>query len=116
MPFIDTADLPSLKLADGVTARVIHTGHNSLAMVTLVAGAVVPEHRHQHEQVTTVFEGRLKLTVGGEEVVLERGQAMVMPANMPHAAHALADCLVMDVFYPVREDLRAMSEDGPPAE
>jgi len=115
MPFIDTADLPALKLADGVTARVIHTGHNSLAMVTLKAGAVVPEHRHRHEQVTTVFEGQLKLTVGGETVVLGRGQAMVMPADVPHAATAVTDCLAMDVFYPVREDLRALS-DNPAAD
>jgi quercetin dioxygenase-like cupin family protein len=110
MPFIDSSDLPALKLAEGVTARVIHTGHNSLTTVTFVAGAAVAEHSHPHEQVTTVFEGKLELTVAGETVVLERGQAMILPPHVPHSATALTDCLVMDVFHPVREDLRALAE------
>jgi quercetin dioxygenase-like cupin family protein len=46
------------------------------------------------------------MQIGDEEVILESGHVKVIPSNTPHAAVALTDCKLIDVFSPVREDYR----------
>ena len=78
-----------------------------LAHVDLQKGCVVPQHAHVHEQVSYVLGGHLRLTVGedGSEVYdLRAGDVVVLSSNVPHAAVALEDTMVLDVFSPPRED------------
>ena len=78
-----------------------------LASVELQRGCVVPKHAHVHEQSTICLEGCLKLIVGedgAEEYELRPGDVVMIPSNVPHAAEALEDSRVLDVFSPPRED------------
>ena len=78
-----------------------------LANVDLQKGCVVPQHAHVHEQVSYVLDGHLRLSVGedGAEVYdLRAGDVVVLPSNVPHAAIAIEDTTVLDVFSPPRED------------
>ena len=78
-----------------------------LASVELQRGCVVPKHSHVHEQSTLCLEGCLKLIIGddGAEVYEVRaGDVVMIPSNVPHAAEALEDTRVLDVFSPPRED------------
>ena len=110
MPLVNLNDLTELDLAEGITARVVHTGNVSVAHVKLAAGSDVPEHAHHHEQVVNVVDGELELTVEGKTTMLTRGKVMVLPPMVPHSGKAVSDCYVVDVFHPVREDFRAMAE------
>ena len=83
---------------------MLHTETMTVARIHLAAGAHVPSHAHANEQVANVLEGRLRFVVGDEEQVVEAGETLFLPANVPHEAEALADSLVLDVFSPVRED------------
>lgn len=114
MNCIELGTLKELDLADGVTARVVHTGNVSVAHVRLVAGSKVPQHAHHHEQVVNVVDGEMELTVDGKPMVLSRGQVMILPPMVPHSARALSDVYVIDIFHPVREDFRAMAEGNAP--
>jgi quercetin dioxygenase-like cupin family protein len=107
MPLVNLNELKELMLAEGVSARVVHAGNMSIAHVHIVPGAFVPMHTHHHEQVVNVIEGELELTVNGETRRLKPGQAMVLSPLVPHSARAVLACYVIDVFHPVREDLRA---------
>ena len=49
-------------------------------------------------------KGRLKFVLDGREVILEPGQSLHIPANLPHSAEALEDCVALDLFSPPRED------------
>lgn len=100
------------ELAPGVMARIINSDFMSIAHVTIASGSKMPEHHHPNEQVVNVIEGELELTVKGEPRVLKPGMAEVLPPNMPHAARALTDCRVIDVFHPVRADWLAAQEEG----
>ncbi len=104
MPFIKLADLNDLKIAPGITASVVTADTMTVAHVSIDAGAILPEHAHVHEQVINVIQGELELTAEGETHKLVPGTAMVMPSNVPHAAKAITDVKVVDVFHPVRED------------
>lgn len=70
----------------------------------LKKGCIVPEHHHHNEQVTSVFQGALKLSFSGQDVIVRPGETVSIPPNLPHSAEALEDTLVIDVFTPPRRD------------
>src|SRR5258708_5104190 len=57
-----------------------------------------------NEQITYVLEGALEFEIDGKTIVVGKGQAMVIPSNMPHGAKALEDTDDLDVFTPPRQD------------
>ncbi len=69
-------------------------------------GAELPEHSHTHEQVVNILEGKFEMTVGGELKIIEPGDIIVIPSNIPHTGRALTKCRILDVFSPVREDMK----------
>jgi quercetin dioxygenase-like cupin family protein len=75
-----------------------------LARVLLKKGCIVPEHSHRNEQLTYVLEGALKFWIDGKEIVVNAGETLCIPSNMPHKAEALADTVDLDVFNPPRAD------------
>jgi len=88
----------------GFHGRFVHSERMTFAWWRIEPGAEVPEHDHPHEQVVNVLEGRLSLTVAGEEMTLGPGEVVVIPGGVRHAAAGLAGgARVLDVFAPVRE-------------
>lgn len=75
-----------------------------LARVLLKKGAIVPEHSHPNEQITFIAAGALKFWIDGREIVVNAGEVLTIPPNMPHKAEALADTVDFDVFNPPRAD------------
>jgi quercetin dioxygenase-like cupin family protein len=75
-----------------------------LARVLLKKGCVVPEHSHPNEQLTYILEGALKFWIDGKEIVVNPGEVLTIPPNMPHKAEAMEDTVDIDVFYPPRAD------------
>ena len=84
--------------------QMLNGGEMTLARITLTSGAVVPEHRHENEQIATVMTGRLRFVVGDEERVVREGESVLIPPDVPHSVEALVDSVVLDVFAPRRED------------
>jgi len=75
-----------------------------LARVLLKKGCIVPEHSHHNEQLTYILEGALKFWIDGKEIIVNAGETLLIPSNMPHKAEALVDTVDLDVFAPPRED------------
>ncbi len=92
------------KLNDRLTRQVIHTGHSTIARISLKKGAVVPLHQHVNEQVTMVKSGALQFDMDGDRFVLRAGDVLVIPPNAPHQVEALEDSEATDLFTPARED------------
>ena len=104
MPHYDWNQIPAEQLNPQVSRRVIHTDGLTIARLTIAKGAAVPAHRHVNEQVATVEKGALKFDLDGQEIVLNAGQSLAIPPNVPHGVVALEDTLVVDVFTPRRQD------------
>jgi quercetin dioxygenase-like cupin family protein len=98
------SDVPVEQMNTLVTRQVIHAQHITIAIIGLTAGGAVPTHAHVNEQVMNIFSGRLKVILDGVETVLQGGQSLVIPPNVPHSVEALEDTVAVDVFSPVRED------------
>jgi len=98
------------QVTDDIARRLFTGERMMLAQVYLDEGAVVPWHSHENEQLTWVLQGALEFWVGEEgspdvrKVVVEAGDVLFIPPNVPHKAVALADTLDVDVFSPPRQD------------
>ncbi len=89
----------------GVELKVL--AHGEQTMITefrLDKGALIPEHQHPHEQTGYLVSGSLRFFSGDETVVATPGDSWNLPSNKPHGAEALEDCVVVEVFSPVRDD------------
>jgi quercetin dioxygenase-like cupin family protein len=75
-----------------------------VARVLLKKGCIVPLHSHYNEQVTYILEGALKFWIDGKEIVVNAGEVLTIPRDMPHKAEALEDTVDLDVFNPPRAD------------
>jgi quercetin dioxygenase-like cupin family protein len=99
------------ELLPGVTLRTLAHGKRTLlAEVSMMRGAVIPEHRHPQEQTGYLVSGRLEFSIDGAKLVAEPGSSWSLPADLPHGASALEDSVVVEVFSPVREDYLPRAE------
>jgi quercetin dioxygenase-like cupin family protein len=74
--------------------------------VTLHKGCFVPTHAHVNEQFSCILSGRLKFTLGDaaagatDELIVGPGEVIHFPSNVPHAAEAIEETIVLDIFSP----------------
>ena len=78
----------------------------SLTYWEIEAGGSIPRHSHPYEQVAEVLEGDFELTVDSESLLLETGDVAVIPPFARHLGVAHSNCRVLDLSYPMVEDLR----------
>ncbi len=97
-------DIPEERMNDRVTRRVIHTANMTIARIRMDQGAIVALHHHVNEQITMLERGRLVFRMSGQEVIVNAGQMLQIPPNVPHEVEALENSLATDLFAPSRED------------
>jgi quercetin dioxygenase-like cupin family protein len=97
------------EVVDGVRLKnLVHGERTHLTEVRFRKGAVVPEHRHPHEQTGYLVSGALRFFRGDDEWVALPGDSWNLPGGCPHGAEALEESVVVEVFSPVREDYLAL--------
>ncbi len=90
---------------DAVRARKVEGERITLAVVELAPDAVVPEHRHPHEQLGMVITGNVRFTLDGETRDLGPGGTWRIPSGKPHdVVTGPHGAVVIDVFSPIRDD------------
>ena len=103
---LNWGDLPEKEIAKGLFAKIVHTDNMTLVRWRFVKNSELPKHSHPHEQVTLVLDGKILLTVKNKELNLQNGDVLPIKSNVPHSGKAITNCDVIDVFTPVREDLK----------
>ncbi|GFI62242.1 hypothetical protein IMSAG049_01418 [Clostridiales bacterium] len=87
--------------------RKIYTGKNVMLVRNSVKPkAVVPAHKHPHEQMLYVVSGECDVTSNGVTKHLSAGGLALFPSNMEHAVVNTLDeeLVAIDIFSPIRED------------
>jgi len=87
-----------------LTRQMLSSERQTIAIVRLKKDCIVPEHHHESEQITSIIEGALEFIINHRKIVLKKGESMIIPSNVPHAAVALEDTIDLDIFSPVRWD------------
>lgn len=73
----------------GIASRILSkNAGGSLTLFAFDQGQGLAEHTAPFDAIVMVLEGRLTLTIGGNEVTAESGTVVRMPANIPHAVDA----------------------------
>jgi quercetin dioxygenase-like cupin family protein len=94
-------------ISPGIEARTFWGEKMLVAVVDLEAGSVLPTHQHHHEQISYILEGELEFDLEGETQMVRAGDIVVIPSNMAHTVKVgEKPAKVLDMFNPVREDLK----------
>lgn len=107
MIFRDLNNVEAKEIIKGFNAKFVHSENVTVQFVDIRKGSKAPEHSHpESEQISTVTSGEFELTVARETKVLKPGVSAVIPFGVKHSGQALTDCKAIDIFYPIREDLK----------
>lgn len=91
----------------GVMMYAMEGAKMTLSLVEMEAHAVIPEHSHPHEQVGYMVEGEAEFIIEGRSTWVRAGQMWRLPGGVPHkVVTADVPMRAIDVFYPIREDMR----------
>ena len=108
--FAGVSSLDLQRIWDGVHARVVHGERITLGVIELDANAVLPEHRHESEQLGVCIGGSLEFRIGDESRRIGPGDTWSIPGNVPHEVHVGPQgAVVVDVFSPTRDDWREIA-------
>ncbi len=110
MEHLTWESVPLEVMSDVISRKIISGEKAMVAQVFLKKGAVVPEHRHESEQITYILEGALQFQIEGREIVVHKGEVLRIPSNVPHRAVALEDTVDLDIFSPIRTDWLAKDD------
>lgn len=106
MPIVDASELPARQPVAGWRGRFFHSGHMTFAYYEVDPDAIpIHEHHHPNEEVWNVIEGRLAVTIDGQEHTLGPGCAAIVPPNAPHSTRALTAARAIVVDHPVRDQV-----------
>lgn len=102
-------ELPEDHPMDLISRRRITGTQMMVARVELGTGFRVPTHEHENEQIAVVLSGCVRFVIGAEgggarrELIAASGSVVYLPSGIPHAAEALEDSVVLDMFSPPAE-------------
>lgn len=75
---------------DGVVSRtLLNTDHGTLTVFAFDRGQALSEHSAPFDALVQILEGEVTIRLAGEPHHLEKGHALIMPADVPHAVEAL---------------------------
>ena len=110
MPFVRPSDMLAGEPLPGWSGRFLHSDNMTFAHYDIAADAVpLHEHRHEQEEVWHIVEGKVALTIAGEEQVLGAGCVAIVPPDTPHSVRPLGECRAIIADYPLRPDLPGVS-------
>ena len=72
-----------------VSKTLINRKSGSITLFAFDKGQKLSEHTAPYDALVYVFDGKCEITIGGTVYHLERGDLIIMPANVPHAVKAL---------------------------
>ncbi len=75
-----------------VLAKVLVSGERAVMLKMIFkSGSIVPLHKHDFEAMGYVLKGKLKLVVGGKELVVGGGDVWHHPRSIKHSTEAVED-------------------------
>jgi quercetin dioxygenase-like cupin family protein len=106
MIFLNKDAAPINMLSGLVRRTMAQTKSVMLCEFTFDAHVEIPIHSHPHEQVGYIVAGRVEMTIDGQKFEIKKGDSYSAPSNVPHGAFTLEPSIIVDTFYPPREDYK----------
>jgi quercetin dioxygenase-like cupin family protein len=93
------------EIVKGVHLKTMVYGEKTLMTeVKMEKGAIIPPHKHPHEQTGYLVSGYMDFLVNGGHQIAKPGDSWNIAGDVEHGATALEESVVVEVFSPVRDD------------
>jgi len=81
----------SVDYAEGaiVSRTVLKKESGNISLFAFAKGEALSEHTAPFDAMIEVVEGKGEITIGGKPFILESGQTIIMPADIPHSVKAV---------------------------
>jgi quercetin dioxygenase-like cupin family protein len=81
----------SIEYSDGgiVSKTVIKKETGNISLFSFDKGEALSEHTAPFDAMIEVVDGKGEIIIGGKSNILDTGQTIIMPANVPHAVKAV---------------------------
>ena len=101
----DWSSVPVEQLEPGVKRQMIVGSSLMICRLHFEPNIVTPAHKHPHEQMTLVEQGRVIFTIGDEQQMARAGDVLHFPPGTWHGATMLdEEVILVDIFSPIRDD------------
>ena len=101
----DEVELESVN--ESMQRRIVTGEKMTVARIYFKDGFIVPLHSHPNEQITQVVKGQMLFVFDdnkAQEMLLNPGDVVVIPANIPHQATCIGEVEEIDMWAPRRHD------------
>ena len=72
-----------------VSRTIIDKKAGTVTLFAFDEGQGLSEHTAPYDAMVHVIEGDVKVTISGKMIIVKQGEAILMPANQPHALSAV---------------------------
>jgi len=81
----------SVEYASGgiLSKTVLKKETGNISLFSFARGEALSEHTAPFDAMIQVVDGKGEVIIGGKSFILETGQTIIMPANIPHAVKAV---------------------------
>jgi len=81
----------SVEYASGgiLSKTVLKKETGNISLFSFARGEALSEHTAPFDAMIQVVDGKGEIIIGGKSFILESGQTIIMPANIPHAVKAV---------------------------
>lgn len=81
----------SIEFADQsvVSKTIVKKPTGNITLFAFDKGEGLAEHSSPHEALVQLLDGKAEITIGGNPNMLETGQCIILPADIPHAIKAV---------------------------
>ena len=98
-------DAKPINALPGLTRRTLAQSQSMLMCeFSFDSHVEIPIHSHPHEQVGYLVEGHVEMIIDGVKTELKQGDSYCASSNVPHGVFTLEPSVIVDTFYPPRED------------
>jgi len=99
--------IPAETVNPSMSRQIVSGDKLMIARIRFKDGFIVPLHSHVHEQITQAISGKMRFWFGENKeqtMLLEPGDVVVIPSNLPHEALMIGDVEEVDTWAPPRQD------------
>ncbi len=98
---LELAELVQTQQGQVVSKTLVQNEGVGITLFAFDVGEQISAHDSKGDAMVQLLEGEGEFTVGGEVYRLQAGQALVMPAGIPHAVYAPAPFkMLLTVVFP----------------
>ena len=84
------AGLVEYQTGSVVSRSLLSKPTGSVTLFAFDADQSLSEHTTPYDALALALDGELEVTIAGDRGRLARGEVLLMPANKPHAVHAIS--------------------------